>query len=459
MARARRFATVTLGVLLAGSVALARAEEPEEPEAPPEDAAPERPDTRGIAVGKRAPDLDVPGWVNVPDGKEPTLASLQGRAVYLEFWATTCGPCVRTMPKVQAIHDRYGPRGLVVLALSPDPAYKQEEFAKEKGLTFPMGVDAADAVRQAYDVPGIPTTYLIGKDGNVFARTSPIHADDEIDRLLGYATGPTGPLSDYLAALAAKDAGSARFHLERGGSRAKVDLAAWAKAAGGTAPADAKAAAKVDGGKALRDLARAKAAGDAAKAKGSLDALATGGPQAFDLGAWARETCGRDYPMTAQELKDLAAAKRYDALVDAILDRRPPPSAIDGVVKDAALQAYAAQNAKRERTLARKATMILTWPLAEKFFKDEAVNERFWGDLGSSGWVEDKTTRKPIAMDVEGTMIFKDTGPVQVSRWLSRAVVMDALSAGKRPDLGKVEAGVAKARAAIEKDLRAAYGD
>ena len=89
--------------------------------------------------------------------------------------------------------------------------------------------------------------------------------------------------------------------------------------------------------------------------------------------------------------------------------------------------------------------------------KDEETNTRFWRDLGSSGWVEDAKTRRPIAMDVEGTMIFKDSGPAVVERWLSRAVVMDALAAGKKPDLSKLRADVTKARAAIEKQLHATY--
>jgi cytochrome c biogenesis protein CcmG/thiol:disulfide interchange protein DsbE len=423
---------------------------------PPPDAAPV---DRGLAVGTPAPAIEVPGWVNVAEGKAPTPETLKGRWIYIEFWATTCGPCVRTMPKVQSLHDRYAARGLVVLGLSPDPAYKQTEFAAERGLTFPLGIDSGDVVRAAYKVDGIPTAYLIDKEGRIAARTVPNRAEDAIDHLLGFHPGPTGPLEDYLAAIAAKDAPAARFHLERQVGRAVVaaDLAKWATAAGGAPPAEVKTPPKVDGTKGLLALARARAAGDAAKVKPALDALAGGGPTTFDLSAWAAEVLARDYPVTAKELKDLADAKRWDALVDVVIDRRAPAAALDPVLKIPALQEFASKNTSRERGLARKGLMILLWPLADKLPKDEKANERFWRDLGSSGWVEDVKTKKPIAMDVEGTYVFKDSGPALVQRWLMRALVMQAFAAGKKPDTAKLKTDVPKAREAIEKELRAAY--
>src|SRR5580765_3863807 len=69
-------------------------------------------------VGDAAPPLDLAGWLNVEAGKEPKLEALKGSVVMLEFWGTWCGPCVRAMPEVQKLHDRYRDRGLVVLAIS-----------------------------------------------------------------------------------------------------------------------------------------------------------------------------------------------------------------------------------------------------------------------------------------------------------------------------------------------------
>jgi thiol-disulfide isomerase/thioredoxin len=69
-------------------------------------------------VGKPAPQASAATWVNVAEGEEPTPDRLRGKVVMIEFWGTWCAPCVRAMPRVQELHDRYRDRGLVVLAIS-----------------------------------------------------------------------------------------------------------------------------------------------------------------------------------------------------------------------------------------------------------------------------------------------------------------------------------------------------
>src|SRR5215475_4625317 len=118
------------------------------------------------AVGKDAPPIQAAAWLNWK-GDAPTLESLKGRVVMLEFWGTWCGPCVRAMPEVQKLHDRYRDRGLVVLAISYEPASVLQQFLKENSYTMPVGSDPEKKVVSAYGIRSWPTTFVIGKDGKI----------------------------------------------------------------------------------------------------------------------------------------------------------------------------------------------------------------------------------------------------------------------------------------------------
>jgi len=125
-----------------------------------------------LAVGTEAPDFEVPAW---PEGSL-RLSSLRGQIVILDFWATWCGPCKASLPHVQKIHEKFGSQGVHVLALNvfdDKPAYDQWMPAN-KQYTFqfaydPAGRDASSIAKSKYMVSGIPTTYIIDKDGKIAA--------------------------------------------------------------------------------------------------------------------------------------------------------------------------------------------------------------------------------------------------------------------------------------------------
>ncbi len=125
--------------------------------------APEAPSLK-VKVGDAAPEFALKDLA----GAEVTLASLKGKVVLLDFWATWCGPCKAAMPAIQKIADDYKDKGVVVLGIntwenSPDAARK---YMEEKKFTYPCLL-AGDALAEAYGVPGIPTLVVIGKDGAV----------------------------------------------------------------------------------------------------------------------------------------------------------------------------------------------------------------------------------------------------------------------------------------------------
>lgn len=431
--------------------------------APADEPAPRA--ERGLPVGTVAPPIEPAGWANVAEGKEPTAASMKGKVLFLEFWETKCGPCIRQMPKVSQFHERFAAEGLVVLGVVWEGAALIERFSKEHDVSFPMALDPSRTILEAYKIDGFPTSYVIGRDGKVAAVTFPSSAERDIEKALGLGVDAPGALGDYLAAVGRKDARAARVHLERLGEKAigtPVDLKAFATKAGGVPPADGKPAAKADGPKSLTELARARAAGDAGKAQAVLDALAAGGPDKQDLVAWARDTMARDFPVKAKELEDLVVAKRYDTVISTILDRRPAGGAFDKILKSEELQAFCAKEAARARQLARRGLLLGEFvlrigPKGWTPKSQESSNELF-GELSSSSWVEDSKTRQPIGMDIDGDMLMANNVGPWIDRQYARALVMESLAVGKRPDYAWVTAEGAKLRKQTLDALKTKYG-
>jgi cytochrome c biogenesis protein CcmG/thiol:disulfide interchange protein DsbE len=105
------------------------------------------------------------------DGRTVSLASLSGKVVLLNFWATWCQECRPEMPMFQRLHREFAPQGLNVVGINAreeTPAI--QKYAKELGLTFPLVLDPRGEINTAYGIIGLPTTFLIGRDGRAVAR-------------------------------------------------------------------------------------------------------------------------------------------------------------------------------------------------------------------------------------------------------------------------------------------------
>jgi peroxiredoxin len=166
-------------------------------------AAPAKPSTL-LKVKDKAPpiNLDPNNWLNIKEGKIPSLNSYTGKVVLVEFWGTWCGPCIDTMPLVQRMYDRYHSRGLEVIAISYEAPDDLRTFVREKALTFPVGADPEKKVINAYGPQGWPTSILIGKDGNVALIGTPAQLEIALEKLLGKIETKSGTLSaDEFSAL------------------------------------------------------------------------------------------------------------------------------------------------------------------------------------------------------------------------------------------------------------------
>lgn len=105
-----------------------------------------------------------------PEGKMVSLAGLRGKVVLLNFWAAWCPDCRPEMPLFEQLHRDFATKGLTVLGINVrEGADTVQSYAKELGLTFPLVLDPRGKITSAYGVIGIPSTFLIGRDGRPVA--------------------------------------------------------------------------------------------------------------------------------------------------------------------------------------------------------------------------------------------------------------------------------------------------
>ena len=105
------------------------------------------------------------------DGTPFDQASLAGKVVLVDFWATWCGPCVAEIPNMLEQYEKYHDKGFEVVGISLDEEKdKVDAFVADKKIPWPIiyaGKGWQDPVAQFYGISGIPQLILIGRDGNV----------------------------------------------------------------------------------------------------------------------------------------------------------------------------------------------------------------------------------------------------------------------------------------------------
>jgi peroxiredoxin len=123
------------------------------------------------SVGAPQPAPDVA--FTLLDGRPSSIQALRGKVVLVNFWATSCAPCVQEMPQFVDTHNRFKARGLQTLAvaMSYDPPTQVIRFAQARQLPFDVVIDNVGAVARGFgDVSLTPTTVLINKRGQIVKR-------------------------------------------------------------------------------------------------------------------------------------------------------------------------------------------------------------------------------------------------------------------------------------------------
>jgi cytochrome c biogenesis protein CcmG, thiol:disulfide interchange protein DsbE len=111
----------------------------------------------------------APSFKLVTDkGKQISTKDFGGKVLVLNFWATWCPPCVEEMPSLQAMAEKLGPNGVVVLGVSVDAneaAYQR--FLKQTGVKFETSRDPEANISSSYGTFKYPETYVIDQNGKV----------------------------------------------------------------------------------------------------------------------------------------------------------------------------------------------------------------------------------------------------------------------------------------------------
>ena len=119
---------------------------------------------RAAEVGGAAPPFAL------PTAQETTISleKLRGQVVYVDFWASWCGPCRRSFPWMSELQQRYGSRGLTVVAINVDAKRADaERFLRQYPAAFAVVYDAAGVTPRAYDVKAMPSSYLVDREGRI----------------------------------------------------------------------------------------------------------------------------------------------------------------------------------------------------------------------------------------------------------------------------------------------------
>ncbi len=158
--------------------------QPQPSSAPAESDASSQPESASSSPEEEEyPVIAAPDFTLVDQyGNEHTLSDYKGKTVFLNFWATWCGPCKKEMPDIQQLYLDHGENtgDVIILGVaapkSDDNPFNQEtldadgiaDFLEEGGYTYPVLMDTTGDVLMNYGISAFPTTFMIDSDGNLF---------------------------------------------------------------------------------------------------------------------------------------------------------------------------------------------------------------------------------------------------------------------------------------------------
>lgn len=113
--------------------------------------------------GDTVPDCQLKA---LADKQNLSLKSLQGQVLYVDFWASWCGPCAKSFPFLNALHDGLKDKGLKIIGVNMDEnAADAEAFLARYPASFTVAADVQEQCAKLFDVQAMPSSYLIDRKG------------------------------------------------------------------------------------------------------------------------------------------------------------------------------------------------------------------------------------------------------------------------------------------------------
>ena len=102
------------------------------------------------------------------DGAQINLASLKGRVVVVNFWASWCGPCRQEAPVLERVWQQYKDKDVVIVGIAyTDTENNAKAYLQQFGNTYPNGLDIGTKISEMYNIQGVPETFIIDRKGNI----------------------------------------------------------------------------------------------------------------------------------------------------------------------------------------------------------------------------------------------------------------------------------------------------